>query len=232
MQDRAARPAISSVTVCGGTPYKQPDPRSCARGVDVLIATPGTPEGPHGARRREACAAWRCSCWTRPTACWTWAFWPDRDHHRGRHARIRARRCLFSATHRPQGPCKNNLGSLLRDPAPSSQIAHKGETAKTVEQFIMPIGPTRQGRACCRPCCRRRAPSASSCSPDTKNRTEDLRRAMLCDAGFRAESIHSDKTQGAASRARSRTSASGRHRHPRGHRRAGARHRRRRTSTT
>ena len=34
------------------------------------------PEGPHEARRGEPVAAWRCSCWTRPTACWTWAFCP------------------------------------------------------------------------------------------------------------------------------------------------------------
>jgi ATP-dependent RNA helicase RhlE len=40
-------------------------------GADVVVATPGTPARPGRTQRVEARHAWSCSCWTKPTACWT-----------------------------------------------------------------------------------------------------------------------------------------------------------------
>ncbi len=52
-----------------------PQVRACAAGLDVLVATPGRLLDLMG---RGTCV-WTdsaTSCWTRPTACWTWAFCP------------------------------------------------------------------------------------------------------------------------------------------------------------
>ena len=59
------------LTVVGGLSYT-PQINKLKHGVDILIATPGRlvdlmEQAPC------ASATWRCSCWTRPTACWTWA---------------------------------------------------------------------------------------------------------------------------------------------------------------
>ena len=62
----------------------------------------------------------------------------------------------------------------------------------------------------------------------TKNRTEECAEALEA-AGFHAESIHSDKTQGTPP-SRPGELPPRQDRHPGGHRRAGARHRRARTS--
>ena len=53
------------LTVMGGTKYKGQIAK-LDRGIDVLVATPGRL---YDLMER---ATWRCSCWTRPTACWTW----------------------------------------------------------------------------------------------------------------------------------------------------------------
>ena len=103
---------------------------------------------------------------------------------------------LFSAT--IDKSIENNLGSLLRDPA-VVQIAHKGETAATVEQFIMPIAQRDKAKLL-RAVLEEKGSERVIVFARTKNRTEDCAE-MLRDAGFSAESIHSDKTQAQRRRA-------------------------------
>lgn len=98
---------------------------------------------------------------------------------------------LFSAT--IDASIKNNLSTLLKDPI-TIQIAQRGETARIVDQYIVPI--TQKDK-----------PELLKCILDekgsdkvivfarTKSRVEDVAR-MLKDADYAVESIHSDKTQG------------------------------------
>ena len=103
---------------------------------------------------------------------------------------------LFSAT--IDQSIQKNLGSLLNDPA-MVEIARNGETAKTVEQFMMPIKNFNKPELL-EAVLREKGSERIIVFARTKNRTEDCAEA-LCDAGFRAESIHSDKSQGARRRA-------------------------------
>ena len=121
-----------TTTVYGGTPYSL-QIEELRGGVDVLIATPGRLMDLMARGVVDLSLHLRRSCWTRPTACWTWAL-PDGRHHRGGDAG-KARRFVLGH-HRPLH--RDQVDAMLNDPA-MVQIAAKGETANTVEQFIAPI---------------------------------------------------------------------------------------------
>ncbi len=62
---------LRSTVIFGGVSMV-PQMRALRNGVDIVVATPG--------RLLDTCASvpwtcprWKCSCWTKPTACWTWA---------------------------------------------------------------------------------------------------------------------------------------------------------------
>ncbi len=103
---------------------------------------------------------------------------------------------LFSAT--IDQSIQKNLGSLLKDPA-VVEIARNGETAKTVEQYMMPI-PNHLKPELLAAVLEEKGSDRVIVFARTKFRTEDcaedLRRA-----GYSAESIHSDKSQGQRRRA-------------------------------
>ena len=103
---------------------------------------------------------------------------------------------LFSAT--IDQSIQKNLGSLLNDPA-IVEIARNGETAKNVEQFMMPIANFKK-QELLEAVLEEKGSDRIIVFARTKNRTEDCSEA-LCDAGYRAESIHSDKSQGQRKRA-------------------------------
>ena len=103
---------------------------------------------------------------------------------------------LFSAT--IDHSIQKNLGSLLNDPA-VVEIARNGETAQTVEQFMMPIANFKKPELL-QALLEEKGSDRVIVFARTKNRTEDCAEA-LCDAGYRAESIHSDKSQGQRKRA-------------------------------
>ena len=103
---------------------------------------------------------------------------------------------LFSAT--IDQSIQKNLGTLLNDPA-IVEIARNGETAKTVEQFMMPIANFKKPELL-QAVLEEKGSDRVIVFARTKNRTEDCAEA-LCDAGYRAESIHSDKSQGQRKRA-------------------------------
>lgn len=97
---------------------------------------------------------------------------------------------LFSAT--IDGGIMKSIGSMLKDPA-FVEIAHKGETAETVEQFIMPIAH-RSKPELLRAVLDEKGSERVIVFARTKNRAEEFT-DMLRDHGYRAESIHSDKSQ-------------------------------------
>ncbi len=180
-------------TVYGGTPYSN-QIRELRGGVDVLIATPG--------RLKDLMARGvvDLSCIStlvldEADRMLDMGFLPDVTTIVDETPEDR-QTLLFSAT--IDQSIKNNLGSLLRDPA-IVQIAHKGETAKTVEQFVMPIAQ-RDKADLLQAVLKEKGSTRVIVFARTKNRTEDCAE-MLCDAGFSAESIHSDKSQGQRRRA-------------------------------
>lgn len=180
-------------TVYGGTPYG-PQIRELRGGTDVLIATPG--------RLKDLMArdVVNLSCieslvLDEADRMLDMGFLPDVTTIVEATPENR-QTLLFSAT--IDESIKKNLGSLLREPA-VVQIAHKGETAKTVEQFIMPI-TQREKADLLQAVLHEKGSARVIVFARTKNRTEDCA-TMLRDAGFSAESIHSDKSQGQRRRA-------------------------------
>ncbi len=103
---------------------------------------------------------------------------------------------LFSAT--IDESIQNNLGSLLRDPA-VVEVSRNGETAKTVEQFILPI-KNFQKQELLEALLEEKGHERVIVFARTKFRTEECMEALRA-AGYKAESIHSDKNQSQRRRA-------------------------------
>ena len=180
-------------TVFGGTPYG-PQINEIRRGTDVLIATPGRlndlmNKGVVDLGSIEALvldeADRMLDMGFLPAVTTIVEATPD-DRQT----------LLFSAT--IDHSIQKNLGTLLNDPA-IVEIARNGETAKTVEQFMMPIANFKKPELL-RAVLEEKGSDRVIVFARTKNRTEDCAEA-LCDAGYRAESIHSDKSQGQRKRA-------------------------------
>ncbi len=98
---------------------------------------------------------------------------------------------LFSAT--IDESIQKNLSSLLMDPD-IIQIAQKGETAKIVEQFVMPVSNSNKAEAL-KCLLDEKGHDRVIVFARTRNRAEDLAQE-LNRSGFQSECIHSDKTQG------------------------------------
>jgi len=103
---------------------------------------------------------------------------------------------LFSAT--LDRRIMDNVAQMLRDPA-FVEIAHKGETAETIDQFIVPIGQM-QKPALLLALLEERGSKRVIVFTGTKTRAE-ICMNQLVRAGYRADSIHSDKTQAQRKRA-------------------------------
>ena len=180
-------------TVFGGTPYG-PQINEIRRGTDVLIATPGRlndlmNKGVIDLGSIEALvldeADRMLDMGFLPAVTTIVDATPDNRQT-----------LLFSAT--IDQSIQKNLGSLLNDPA-IVEIARNGETAKNVEQFMMPIANFKK-QELLQAVLEEKGSDRIIVFARTKNRTEDCSEA-LCDAGYRAESIHSDKSQGQRKRA-------------------------------
>lgn len=97
---------------------------------------------------------------------------------------------LFSAT--IDRAVMRSVSSILNDPA-FVEIAHRGETADTIDQFIIPI--TQTGKpALLRALLEEKGARRVIVFTRTKSRA-DICTRQLREAGFKVESIHSDKTQ-------------------------------------
>ena len=153
------------------------------------------PRGPHGPAGPRAWATWRCSCSTRPTACWTWAFWPSMRKIIGATPASR-QTLLFSAT--IDRSIMGSVGKLLHDPA-MVEIAHKGETADTVEQFIV-RAPQTLKPALLKAVLAEKGHERVIVFARTRSRADATCR-RLKKAGYTAEAIHSDRSQNQRRRA-------------------------------
>ena len=180
-------------TVFGGTPYG-PQINEIRRGTDVLIATPGRLNDLmnkgvidlSGIKSLVLDEADRMLDMGFLPAVTTIVDATPADRQT----------LLFSAT--IDQSIQKNLGSLLNDPA-IVEIARNGETAKNVAQYMMPIQNFKKPELL-QAVLEEKGSDRIIVFARTKNRTEDCAEA-LCDAGYRAESIHSDKSQGQRKRA-------------------------------
>ena len=180
-------------TVFGGTPYG-PQIKEIRGGTDVLIATPG--------RLNDLMDRGVIDLGSVETLVLDEAdrmldmgFLPDVTTIVNATPECR-QTLLFSAT--IDRSIEKNLGSLLRDPA-VVEIAHKGETAKTVEQFVMPVLNHKKPELL-QAVLEEKGSERIIVFARTKFRTEECAET-LCRAGYKAESIHSDKSQGQRRRA-------------------------------
>ena len=180
-------------TVFGGTPYG-PQIRELRDGTDVLIATPGRLMDLME-RGVVDLSGIGVLVLDEADRMLDMGFLPDVT---AIVEKIPAERqtLLFSAT--IDESIQNNLGSLLHDPA-IVEISRNGETAKTVTQYIMPIANSRKPELL-RAVLEEKGHKRVIVFARTKNRTEECAKA-LCEAGYAAESIHSDKSQAQRRRA-------------------------------
>ncbi len=181
------------VTVVGGVPYKK-QLGKLERGVDVLVATPGRL---HDLMERGVVKLDDVEVLVLDEAdrMLDMGFWPTMKKI---VAATPARRqtLLFSAT--LDRRIMDNVAQMLRDPA-FVEIAHKGETAETIDQFIVPIGQM-QKPALLLALLEERGSKRVIVFTGTKTRAE-ICMNQLVRAGYRADSIHSDKTQAQRKRA-------------------------------
>jgi ATP-dependent RNA helicase RhlE len=180
-------------TVYGGTPYG-PQIRELRGGTDVLIATPGRLNDLID-RGVVNLGEIQVLVLDEADRMLDMGFLPDVTKIVEKTPEDR-QTLLFSAT--IDSSIQKNLGDLLKDPA-IVEIARNGETAATVEQFIMPIA-NRKKQELLEAVLEAKGHERVIVFARTKNRTEDCALALE-NAGYHAESIHSDKTQGRRRRA-------------------------------
>ncbi len=180
-------------TVYGGTPYG-PQIRELRGGTDVLIATPGRLNDLMD-RGVVDLSEVKVLVLDEADRMLDMGFLPDVTKIVEQTPADR-QTLLFSAT--IDSSIQKNLSSLLADPA-IVEIARNGETAATVEQFIMPIA-NRKKQELLESVLEAKGHERVIVFARTKNRTEECAE-LLESAGYHAESIHSDKTQGRRRRA-------------------------------
>ena len=180
-------------TVYGGTPYG-PQIRELRGGTDVLIATPGRLNDLMDRGVVDLSEA-KVLVLDEADRMLDMGFLPDVTKI-VEHTPTERQTLLFSAT--IDSSIQKNLGNLLKDPA-IIEIARNGETAATVAQYIMPIA-NRKKQELLEAVLNEKGHERVIVFARTKNRTEECAEALEA-AGFHAESIHSDKTQGRRRRA-------------------------------
>ena len=176
------------VTVVGGVPYKG-QLSKLSHGVDILVATPGRL---HDLMERGDV---KVLVLDEADRMLDMGFWPTMKKIVAATPSSR-QTLLFSAT--LDRKVMQSVSAILRDPA-FVEVAHKGETSDTIEQFIVPVG-SMQKASLLRLLLAERGSKRVIVFTDTKTRAE-ICTGQLKRAGFRAESIHSDKTQAQRKRA-------------------------------
>lgn len=174
-------------TVFGGSPYG-PQIKDLKRGTDILIATPGRLKDllSRGTAKLDCVDVLILDEADRMLDM---GFLPDMQTIIAATPDTR-QTLLFSAT--IDKSITKGLGDLLKDPA-VVEIAHKGETAKTVKQYIMPIAHKNKFELL-RAVLDEKGSDRVIVFARTKNRTEECV-DMLRENGYSAESIHSDRSQ-------------------------------------
>ena len=181
------------LTVVGGLSYT-PQINKLKHGVDILIATPGRLVDlmEQGAVRLGDVEVLVLDEADRMLDM---GFWPTMKNIVAATPSSR-QTLLFSAT--LDRKVMQSVASILRDPA-FVEVSHKGETADTIDQFIIPVGPMKKPELL-RLVLQQRGDKRVIVFTDTKTRAE-ICTGQLKRAGFRADSIHSDKTQAQRKRA-------------------------------
>ena len=181
------------LTVVGGLSYT-PQINKLKHGVDILIATPGRLVDlmEQGAVRLGDVEVLVLDEADRMLDM---GFWPAMKKIIGATPASR-QTLLFSAT--IDASIKNSVGKLLHDPA-FVEIAHKGETADTVEQYIVHVAQTLKP-ALLKAVLAEKGSDRVIVFARTRSRADSTCR-RLKRAGYTAEAIHSDRSQAQRRRA-------------------------------
>ena len=175
------------LTVVGGVPYKGQIGK-LERGIDILVATPGRLFDLME-RRDIRLDDVEVLVLDEADRMLDMGFWPTMKKIVAATPSSR-QTLLFSAT--IDRAVMRSVSSILNDPA-FVEIAHRGETADTIDQFIMPL--TQTGKpALLRALLEEKGARRVIIFTRTKSRA-DICTRQLREAGYKAESIHSDKTQ-------------------------------------
>lgn len=181
------------LTIVGGLPY-EPQIRRLKHGIDVLIATPGRLVDlmEQGAVHLGNV---RVLVLDEADRMLDMGFWPSMKKIIAATPSTR-QTLLFSAT--IDRSIMTRVGALLNDPA-LVEIAHKGDTADTVEQFIVRVPQT------CKPALLKAVLNEKGAQrvivfARTRSRADSTCR-RLKRMGYTAEAIHSDRSQNQRRRA-------------------------------
>ena len=177
----------------GGLSYG-PQINRLKRGVDVLIATPGRLVDLME-QKAARLADVEVLVLDEADRMLDMGFWPAMKKIVGATPASR-QTLLFSAT--IDRSVQNSVGTLLRDPA-VVEIAHKGETADTVEQFIIRT-PQTVKPALLKAVLAEKGAERVIVFARTRSRADATCR-RLKRAGYAAEAIHSDRSQNQRRRA-------------------------------
>lgn len=181
------------LTVVGGLSYG-PQINQLRHGVDILIATPGRLFDlmeQHVVRLADV----EVLVLDEADRMLDMGFWPTMKKIVGATPETR-QTLLFSAT--IDGSIKNSVGRLLRDPA-IVEIAHKGETADTVDQYIVRV-PQVLKAPLLKAVLEEKGHERVIVFARTRSRADSTCR-RLKRAGYAAEAIHSDRSQSQRRRA-------------------------------
>lgn len=181
------------LTVVGGLSY-EPQIKKLRHGVDILIATPGRLfdlMGQGAARLGDV----EVLVLDEADRMLDMGFWPTMKKII-RETPSTRQTLLFSAT--IDGSIKKSVGELLRDPA-FVEIAHKGETADTVDQYIVRV-PQALKPALLKATLEEKGHERVIVFARTRSRADSTCR-RLKRAGFSVEAIHSDRSQNQRRRA-------------------------------
>ncbi len=181
------------LTVVGGLSY-EPQIKKLRHGVDILIATPGRLfdlMGQGAARLGDV----EVLVLDEADRMLDMGFWPTMKKII-RETPSTRQTLLFSAT--IDGSIKKSVGELLRDPA-FVEIAHKGETADTVDQYIVRV-PQALKPALLKATLEEKGHERVIVFARTRSRADSTCR-RLKRAGFTVEAIHSDRSQNQRRRA-------------------------------
>ena len=172
------------LTVMGGTKYKGQIAK-LDRGIDVLVATPGRL---YDLMERGVVKLGDVEVLVLDEAdrMLDMGFWPTMKKVVAATPSSR-QTLLFSAT--LDRKVMQSVSSILKDPA-FVEVSHKGETADTIDQFMIPVGPMKKPELL-RLVLQQRGSKRVIVFTDTKTRAE-ICTGQLKRAGFRADSIHSD----------------------------------------
>lgn len=180
-------------TVVGGVSY-EPQKKQLKSGVDVLIATPGRLID---LMEQQAVKLKNVEVLVLDEAdrMLDMGFWPSVKKIAAATSSTR-QTLLFSAT--IDRAIVDNSGALLRDPA-YVEIAHRGETADTVDQYIIKVAQAAKPELL-KAVLKEKGGTRIIVFARTRSRADSNTR-RLKRAGFSAEAIHSDRSQAQRKRA-------------------------------